>query len=293
MSVNTFQAYPDNSSDVNFRAWGKGISDAFAAVGLVKTADTGQVDWATAAHPTGSNEITTFYEIWRFDDGALQTACPVFFKIWYGSGGNANGPRMQIYVGQGSDGSGKLTGTIATYLNLYGYAPSTVAQYSCFISSDSGRINVALFVGTTSQVVGGFYIERIKDDTGSATADGVNIVKLSNEGTTASQQYLPLSGAAYPASPMVSYMCAFPYTEHASYGSDVGLFPIYPNLGYAANPDLGALVYSTYDIGAAGSIIAVDIYGVSHNFVTIGGMIYAPTINGNSGAAISLAMRYE
>jgi hypothetical protein len=70
--------------DSDFRSWGSGLSAQLAAIGLVKTSDTGQIDWTTVLKPTSSGQIRGF-EIWRFND-ALQATKPVFIRLDYGSG---------------------------------------------------------------------------------------------------------------------------------------------------------------------------------------------------------------
>jgi hypothetical protein len=94
-----------HANDANFRAWGSDLSAAFAEVGLVKTADTGQIDWVTVTRP-GTNTAAG-YEIWRYTDSS------VFLKIEYGTGGGVAAPGMWFTVGTGSNGSGTLTGTVS------------------------------------------------------------------------------------------------------------------------------------------------------------------------------------
>jgi hypothetical protein len=294
-NTNTFQKAPISDTDANFRLWGKAISDAFAAIGLIKDTDAAQINWATVAKPTGVSTMMG-YEVWRFND-AIQATCPVYFKIQYGSSSaSANIINIIMQVGQGSDNAGTLTGTTAT-ATTFGSGTSSSTTYSCFISSDGGRINVAMFAGGGLSIPFGFYIERIKDDNGDPTANGVNIVYFGVTGAataSVSQQYLPLTGAAYPATPMTGFMCAMPSSGQASYGTNVGLFPIYPNLGYAANPDMGALVYFTGDIASPGTMLNVTMYGTTHTFVTLGNTTGAAVASLNGNTTIhSLAFRYE
>lgn len=290
----TFSQAPICDSDANFRLWGKALSDAFAALGLVKDTDAAQIAWATVAKPTAANTMMG-YEIWRFNDGALQTACPVFFKIQYGSGNSTSICGIILQVGQGSDSAGTLTGTLAT-AKTFGGTNSSATLCPSYISSDGGRINVAMFTDIVN-VGWAFYIERLKDDTGAPVATGVNILVFgATSAATAvvTQQYLPLTDPAYPATPMVQPMCALPPVGQASYGVNLGLFPILPNLGYAGNPDLGALVYFTGDLASVGTVLSVSLYGATHKFITLG-VVSVPSmlaINGNA-TSHSLAMRYE
>lgn len=95
-----------HANDANFRAWGSDLSAAFAEVGLVKTADTGQINWTTVLRPGVS--AYAGYEIWRYIDSS------VFLKVDYGTGNSADSPSIRVQVGTGSNGSGTLTGTVST-----------------------------------------------------------------------------------------------------------------------------------------------------------------------------------
>ena len=293
-TTNTFTQAPISDTDAHFRLWGSALSAAFAALGLVKDTDVSQINWATVVKPTGASTMMG-YEIWRFADGATQTACPVYFKIQYGSvAGSASNPGIILQVGQGSDNAGNLTGTVST-AQTFGSNTNNASTYACYVSSDTGRINVAMFTGSIN--CWAFYIERIKDDTGTPTTAGVNIFVWGcpgGSGSVVGQQYLPLSGAAYPATPMTTPMCAMPSTGQASYGVNMGLFPIFPNLGYAANPDLGGLMYFTGDLASTGTALSVTMYGTPHTFITLGPTSNASTasLNGNT-TSHSVAVRYE
>jgi len=286
---NTYAYYaaPSNNSDALFRAWGKALSDAMAYVGLIKTNDSGQIDWNTVATPAAVNTLQG-YEIWRFND-ALQSSNPVYFRIDYGSqSGNKLYPRIDLQVGHGSNGSGTLTGLLSASFTV------AIAAYGatlcpCFVSSDSGRINVAMFTTGVTNSTMLFYIERLKDDSGNPTASGVNIVTAA---AARLQQLLPSNGSAYPASAMTGVQAAVPPSGNGSYGVNLGLFPILPNLGYAGNPDLGGIVHFSADTGSVGGItITVNLYGQNHTYITAN-TLAANNVGGNS-TSNSIAIRYE
>jgi hypothetical protein len=100
-----------HANDANFRAWGSDLSAAFAEVGLVKTADTGQIDWVTVTRPTLNTAAG--YEIWRYTNSS------VYLKIEYGTGVGAAAPGVWLTVGTGSNGSGTLTGTVSARTSVY------------------------------------------------------------------------------------------------------------------------------------------------------------------------------
>ena len=98
------------ADDATFRTWGSGIAAQFAAVGLVQTADTGQINWTTVARPgVGSYGG---YEIWRFND-SFQATAPVFIKLEYGVGTAADRPALRITVCTSTNGAGTPAGRSA------------------------------------------------------------------------------------------------------------------------------------------------------------------------------------
>ena len=95
-------------TDADFRAWGLAMSDAMTAVDLTKTADSGQIDWATVSKASASS--VAGYEI-RYLDDSLHGTCPIYVKIEWGTGSSTSRPLMFLTAGTGSDGSGNITGT--------------------------------------------------------------------------------------------------------------------------------------------------------------------------------------
>src|SRR3954454_8298219 len=127
----------DFTSDAVFRSWGSGVSAQLAAIGLVRTADTGQIDWTTVAKPASG--VFGGYEIWRFDD-ALQATAPVFIKVEYGIS-NTTTLMLGLTVGTGTNGAGTLTGQVSSKSNV---APQTTSAAGVllpsFCSGNSGRL---------------------------------------------------------------------------------------------------------------------------------------------------------
>ena len=114
MTTNSQTFTFDTDTDAHFRAWGLGISTAFAACGLVQTTDTGQINWSTVTRtgPTSSGQQISGYEIWRFND-SLQATKPVFIKVEYGlnvfSAGSARIPCVITSTATATNGAGTLT----------------------------------------------------------------------------------------------------------------------------------------------------------------------------------------
>jgi hypothetical protein len=94
-------------SDETFREWGSEINTALTTIGLVQTADTGQINWTTVTRAAASSDAG--YEIWYMND-SLHSTKPIYIKLIYGSAGTTSRGRLKVEVGTGSDGAGNITG---------------------------------------------------------------------------------------------------------------------------------------------------------------------------------------
>lgn len=173
MTTATFLSKAQLTTDAIFRTWGKGLSDAIQAVGLVKTADTGQIDWLTVLAPTLSNQIRG-YEIFRFND-ALQATSPIFIKISYGSGlygvGPTNCPTIKTAVGKGSDGSGNLTDILHIERETFTNGNTNSTDYDSYVSSGDGSMLAFTLWPMSPMDTHGyrFVLERSRDAIGLPT----------------------------------------------------------------------------------------------------------------------------
>lgn len=176
MSTFSWMSAPDISSDAAFRKWAQGVHDALVGCGWVQTADTGQVTISTMTAPSTANAAAG-YEIFRMND-ALQATCPVFVKLEYGRvSATNNTPTQWVTVGQGSNGSGTITGQllartqVASTTTAYGSA----TEYPSYGSCDGAGICLALWSGYTNPGTFFLAIERSRDASGNATGDAVLI----------------------------------------------------------------------------------------------------------------------
>lgn len=167
-----------NTTDADFRQWGKAISDGIAAVGLIKVADTGTVNWATVVKPASNNSAAGF-EIWRFND-PLQDTAPVFIKLEYGCQQHLLIPGTWVTVGRGSDGAGNVTGVLAprrqTQANTAGttLTASALLIEPIYISSDGSSLCVVPRTSAAANAsrVGVVIVDRSRDSAGAPTATG-------------------------------------------------------------------------------------------------------------------------
>ena len=187
------------NSNADFQAWVQGLHAQFAAVGLVQTGDTGQINPATVATPAGG--ATAGYEIWRFND-ALQATAPFFIKVEYGGNGaqGATGIGMFVTVGTATNGAGTLTGTVGVRRNLYysGGSSTTVgmvlASYCC--SDGSGLALVTNLSTTNPNFAMAVIIDRARDGSGTAQGDGVYTWLGASQASQSTVQVLPATGTA-------------------------------------------------------------------------------------------------
>lgn len=97
----------NTSSDALFRTWGTTFAAALVAAGFVKTADSGQINWATVTKPVGVNTLAG-YEIYRSNDGNGTTIHNYYIKVLYYSGSDANYMRVDYQIGWSTDGAGTI-----------------------------------------------------------------------------------------------------------------------------------------------------------------------------------------
>lgn len=182
----SFPAWFSNTTD--FRIWGQNIASLFTGAGLVKTADTGQIDWTTVSMPASVNS-NAGYEIYRFDD-TLQATVPIFIKITYGMGNNGQTIRLILEVGSGTNGSGTITGVGAGQSFTIPTASSTPFgnNVSHWASSDgSGFVFVHALdfyqgSGLAPQNRYVFVVDRNRNADGTPSASGLSV--LGKSGST-------------------------------------------------------------------------------------------------------------
>lgn len=190
MTTQSWNTPITHTNDAQFRAWGSELSARLAAIGLVQTADTGQINWVTVTRP-GTN-VAAGYEVWRFND-SLQGSAPIFIKVEYGtSSGNSNSPQVWITVGTGSNGSGTITGSLTSRLSTSGTSSSainTVANYPSFACAVEGLAWVANKYGGAGVNRGFsfFAVVRTCDSGGTPTGDGFVVYAGSTSSNASSQ----------------------------------------------------------------------------------------------------------
>ena len=259
MALATFSLAMTNATDAQFRAWGKAISDSLQAVGIVKTADSGQINWATVAAPTAIN-TQMGYEIYRFND-TLQSAAPVFIKLAFGSGANSSNPTLWISVGTGSNGSGTITGEILP--EQQNYASSSATATTHYVSGSSNSFVIAI-QGTSSSYHIVLTVERTHDSSGSDTSNGVMVNRIAYG--VDSQHYLLFSDSSVVTVPQIT--CVTPVGLSGAKSPDINLYPVRfftPGEGPVSNCLVG---YISGDF-AVNASYTVSFCGIDRTFRTM------------------------
>ena len=289
----TFTATPanfTNSSDANFRLWGSYIGARLEAVGIIKTADTGQIDWVTVLTPAGINTYSG-YEIRQFTD-ALQATAPVFIKIQYGEGNSADGPGVRVQFGSGSNGSGTLTGNLSSEYD----AEMTPSAAACTVFGSGDTNRFVICAGYIAAVGVGFAFERSRNSAGAVTSEAVIWTAHSTAAIS--------SGAAQTAvwSTTLGVLGAtetdigalFPAGATAASGVQTMVMPVFHSKGVFMNPGLNCVGYYTENI-AINSTISAYMYGAAHTYFCLPTTAFATTtaFRGAGGGTESLAILYE
>lgn len=190
MTTQAFSSRMRHDSDVTFQEWATELYDRLLLVGLIQTADTGQLDSPVVAARPG-DATSAGYWIFRMND-TLQITAPIFFRFEVGTllGASNSYPRIRCYVGTGSDGSGNLTGLLSSTViaagnDIIGFSSRvTDNAYPTLMCHTEGFFGMAYKGGSSPDPVNGlFMISRTCDASGNPTAAGA--IAVWGQGSTA------------------------------------------------------------------------------------------------------------
>lgn len=261
-----------NSTDAEFRAWGLAISTALSTVGLVQTADTGQVNWTTVVKPAGASTIAG-YEVWRFND-AQQSGAPIFLKVEYGSAAAATSPRVTITVGQGSNGSGSLTGTVST-AQVWSANGSTATAILTGVSFAEGCLSLSLAeTGGGTYRPGVIQLGRFLDTSGAPTTRGYYFVRVSNSLASTYYTYLLASGVWTTNPSTIPIFWPYGVATSVKFGTGIFVAPFLigsgDNTHGAMERTLGLVQAGTVDFPASATYAMDRWDGASHTYRATG-----------------------
>lgn len=290
---------PDCATAAAFRLWGKAISDGIAARGWVKTADTGQVDWSTAAAPSGGT--TPSYEVWRPGD-SLQSTHPIFLRIEYGSATGLQ-PGLAFSLGTATDGAGTLSAS-ASFPNtlLTRQMFTTSSSLAVVQSSTPGDIVVA---GDESELVilawwgeptasRGYLLTCGRTRSwvdGAATTDGFYAHWVVGSNSIANRHYLFKTS---PTQPGTDLRPALGYYSSGIEGTDVHVFPVLT--GFTPKPQAPARYLVIVGMGdfTFKQSITVEHYGTNRTFRALSSSVTGvPWLCTSSSVLVTVAVRVD
>ena len=282
-----------HDSDAEFRLWGSEFSTQLAAVGLVKTADTGQINWTTVTRPAVVTDAG--YEVWRFND-THQSTCPIFIKFYYGTHSTAASPRIRVQFGTGSDGSGALTGQRFSgsifILNSSSTQTATTTRASYWSASD-GFFGFVWKAASSSECA--MLISRYSDDDGDPTDIGFLIQATGNAGQVL--RALGMKTATYDWQVTgISTPCALnPCTFLAgNVSGDVPVFPVFGMNRFESVHVMGIVGILLGSAVALGTTFSTDTVGKSRTYLMTNiATGYIAAVNTTNNQAVLCAMLWE
>lgn len=200
MTTQSWNTPLQHTNDGTFRAWGSELSARLAAIGLVQTSDTGQINWTTVTRP--AINTAAGYEIWRFND-SLQGSSPIFLKVEYGTAtGAVTNPFVWITAGTGTNGSGTLTGSVTNRMTAATAASATSAtnwpSYACCVEGLAWVAGKWQAAGATRGTYF-FAVSRTCDNAGTPTGDGFVLYASAVSASAANPAQVQAIRAASPA----------------------------------------------------------------------------------------------
>lgn len=257
--------------DATFRTWGSGIAAQLLATGLVKTGDTGQIDWATVLRPAAG--AVGGYEIWRFDDALHAAGKTCHIKVEYGTSGlGIDRPALWITVGLGgTNGAGALNGAqVSTRADMRaGGAKPGGTLLPSYVSGANDRLSMLTNTDPANTSFGMLAsIDRFKKADGTPTDEGVYMVTFgfAAGGSTSLRAQPVYYAGAIPASDTTPNALN-PDRDLSNVGNAVFIAP--HTIAYG-EPRYGwPFSYKNADL-AAFQPVSVTQFGAAHTFLPVG-----------------------
>lgn len=170
-----------SANDAYFRAWGKGISDAMAEVGMVKVDQGGCAsNWNSVIAGYSASQVERGWEVWRFPTSAMQTAAPVFIRFGYWSRavpGVTNLPGLNVQIGHAPGTGGVIDHVGATHdVALIGNGSASSTSVSSWASCDGHGLALVFHIDTavtTSETRRFLIVDRFRDAEGEPLPTGL------------------------------------------------------------------------------------------------------------------------
>lgn len=264
------------SSDSTYRNWGSETSDLWQDVGLTKTADTGQIDWTSVVRGSTTNTYLG-YEIFTLTTDTMHSTFPLYIRVDYGISTALDRVRLAIQIGEGTNGAGTLTGVLGTQ-RLFSNTTSDTSTLPNYCSAGDGYFAFAggwspgVSTSTLRNTI--FIIERIRDNDGDPTADGIYTFFAGQVGALGNLGYSQIvrsddTTAAYASTASSLRIGSYVPNQSGALGSNLYLATHHPVDRAIYNPCLSSLFYYHTDF-AADVNFDVEMYGAPRTFRPLG-----------------------
>ena len=293
MTTVTFTTAINPTTNAGFQTACSELQSNLITAGLILTTDTGQINVATVNSPS-PNGAPAGYNIFKLPDSSL------YIKLEYKLDGY-NTMSFNIQVGEGSNGSGTLTGAISTSSGGGGnnYLGSTTTAYPTYICVTNGFFGLLYKVGS---IIGGstagafFAVSRTYNNTNTPSNLGYSVTVQPGQGSGMTKQFVRR------ASPATTY------TKITANAGGVYIVPgnVASSLDALGNyqsytqwmvipeviPDLNLVGYVVSDLPNLTTFTSSIIGSYSHTYLTLGNNILGTAVNGGN-TTYSTAMLWE
>lgn len=309
-NVGTLASAPQPVQAYNFRgAWVSGNTyvganaansatpvDVVTNAGLTYAKITASSVSSTAPGSDPTNWQQLVFEIWK-SNGPMSATFPIYLKLYLTWNTVSFTPTYWITVGTGVDVNGNITGvcnwTAAAPFYIFGWMGNNGTQAAGFndmdFSGDADNFRFCVFKTFSAPSL--FAMGRAKTSTG---ADSDAFVHLATAGAPSFALGLSNVRSAILLKPSLgatilvdgSRWAGIVATSNAS-TSNFGAtppYPIFPIVGYLANPLMGIMAFGRGDTGE-GQVVPVWLYGASHNYLVLGNFGAAQSPDAISGRA--------
>lgn len=286
MTTQTYSSVLDHTGNEGFRAWGQELGINLALAGLVQTADTGQINWATVNRP-GTN-TSAGYEVWRFADSSL------YLLLEFGTSGSAAQPQMWVTVGQGSNGSGALTGqqsTRAVWFSLT-TAASIVTAYTTYICVLADALSIVFKANSTASLYpqGYLVVGKSVDGAGAASTLAFAVLRQTSNGPSLQTVRIAATAATFNDTVNLTVIPGAPTSSFV--GADIQAYQCWMNAPQVL-PFVWACVYVNAEITKLNTFSVAMVAAASHTYLAGGQLSGSGSLNNQSGTTYTLGFIYE
>jgi hypothetical protein len=252
--------------------------------GVNETPPGGFAGIVSLTTPSVSSAKTTplwapyYYEIWR-TNGPLNATSPIYLRLVYFT-------QNSVLNGTGTSSTPKLLMSASTSIsngfpngNVFNGASSNVeltlapgasaggsGTYECDFSGDADTFSMHMWRDKTSGTWT-LVIDRGKNAAGASVDTFFSVANTVNSQGRMQTLFKQTAGTRCPSAIDNTWSSISASQNSYAQNGLVPAFPIFPQVGYIANPLLQAVTLATNDVSADGEQFTVAVYGTSHTYM--------------------------